>query len=71
MLKENSSEVEHHSHEICAIALGHQKLAIQRHMSHPLQLAGAYFEVKEDRDAVHDLLRKVAIETSSPIEIPG
>lgn len=68
MLKENSAEVEYHSREICAIALGRQTLAVQRHMSHPLQLAGAYFEAKEDRDTVHDLLREVAVETSSPIE---
>lgn len=71
MLKENSAEVEHHSREICAIASGRQPLAVQRHMSHPLQLAGAYFEAKEDREVIYELLREVAIETSSPIEVSG
>lgn len=69
MLKENSIEVEYHSREICAVASGRQPLAIQRHMSHPLQLAGAYFEAKEDRETIYGLLREVAIETSSPIEV--
>lgn len=70
MLKDNSAEVEHHSREICAIALGRQPLAIQRHMSHPLQLAGAYFETKEERDAIAELLREIAVESSSPLEPP-
>lgn len=71
MLKENSVEVEFHSREISAIASGHQPLAIQRHMSHPLQLAGTSLETKQDRDVVDGLLREIAAATSSPIETPG
>lgn len=70
MLKDNSAEVEYHSREICAIALGRQPLAIQRHMSHPLQLAGTCFETKEERDAILELLREIEIETGSPLEPP-
>lgn len=69
MLKENSAKVEHHSREISAIALGRQPLAIQRQMSHPLRLAGAYFEAQEDRDMIIEILREIAIETSSPIDL--
>lgn len=71
LLKENSIEVEYHSREIYTIASGRQSLAIQRHMAHPLQLAGAYFESKEDRDTISELLREASVETSSPIEVLG
>lgn len=70
MLKDNSAEVEYHSREICAIALGRQPLAIQRHMSHPLQLAGTCFETKEERDAIMELLREIEIETGSTLQPP-
>lgn len=68
LLKNSTEEVEYHSKEICAIACGTSVSTIQRQMSHPLQLAGVYFDTAVDREMILQLLTNAAAETCSASE---
>lgn len=70
MARENLTELEYHSREILAIALGCRSLAVQRQMSHPLRLAGSYLETKGEREMARKLLRELAADTSSSTDVP-
>jgi hypothetical protein len=60
-----SEESEHHSRQICGIALGKPPPAVSRQMVHSLYLAGLCFEQDEDRKVVMELLANVEKETGS------
>lgn len=63
MFRNVSEESEHHSRQICGIALGRPPAAVSRQMVHPLYLAGLCFEEHEDRLVVLDLLENIEKET--------
>ena len=65
MFRNVAEESEHHSRQICGIALGKPPPAVSRQMVHSLYLAGLLFEEDEDRKVVVDLLRNIERETGS------
>ncbi|EXJ62735.1 hypothetical protein A1O7_03173 [Cladophialophora yegresii CBS 114405] len=66
MFRQVAEESEHHSRQICGIALGKPPPAVSRQMVHSLYLAGSCFEEKEDRAVVLELLANIAKEAGSP-----
>ncbi|KIX98042.1 uncharacterized protein Z520_06121 [Fonsecaea multimorphosa CBS 102226] len=66
MFRQVAEESEHHSRQICGIALGKPPPAVSRQMVHSLYLAGSCFEEKEDRIVVVELLDNIAKETGCP-----
>ncbi|KAH0846621.1 Zn(II)2Cys6 transcription factor [Fonsecaea pedrosoi] len=66
MFRQVAEESEHHSRQICGIALGKPPPAVSRQMVHSLYLAGSCFEEKEDRTVVLELLDNIAKETGCP-----
>jgi len=68
ILRRNAEELEYHSREICAIALGAPSFVLHRQMTHPLQLAGSCFDSSADRKVILDLLKSAALQTYSPVE---
>lgn len=65
MFRKVSEESEHHSRQICGIALGKPPPAVSRQMVHSLHLAGLCFEEKEDRFVVLELLGNIEKETGA------
>ncbi|KIX10452.1 uncharacterized protein Z518_01535 [Rhinocladiella mackenziei CBS 650.93] len=63
MFRTVSEESEHHSRQICGIALGKPPPAVSRQMVHSLYLAGLCFEEKDDRLVVLELLHNIEKET--------
>lgn len=68
VLKRNYEEIEHHSQEICAVALGMPDFAVHRQMSHPLQLASVYLDSSQDQNVILKTLAIILAETCSPTE---
>jgi hypothetical protein len=66
MFRKVAEESEHHSRQICGIALGRPPPAVSRQMVHSLYLAGSCFEEKEDRAMVLELLDNISKETGAP-----
>ena len=66
MFRKVAEQSEHHSRQICGIALGKPPPAVSRQMVHSLYLAGSCFEEKEDRVVVLELLGNIAKETGCP-----
>ena len=66
MFRKVAKQSEHHSRQICGIALGKPPPAVSRQMVHSLYLAGSCFEEKEDRMVVLELLGNIAKETGCP-----
>lgn len=66
MFRKVTEESEHHSRQICGIALGRPPPAVSRQMVHSLYLAGSCFEEKEDRTVVLELLANITKETGCP-----
>ncbi|KAL2407976.1 Transcription activator AMTR1 [Exophiala dermatitidis] len=65
MFRKVSEESEHHSRQICGIALGKPPPAVARQMVHSLYLAGLCFEEKDDRVVVLELLQNIERETGA------
>ncbi|EXJ86548.1 hypothetical protein A1O3_03501 [Capronia epimyces CBS 606.96] len=65
MFRKVSEESEHHSRQICGIALGKPPPAVARQMVHSLYLAGLCFEEKDDRVVVVELLKNIERETGA------
>lgn len=65
MFRKVSEESEHHSRQICGIALGKPPPAVSRQMVHSLHLAGLCFEEREDRLVVLELLANIEKETGA------
>lgn len=65
MFRKVSEESEHHSRQICGIALGKPPPAVARQMVHSLYLAGLCFEEKDDRMVVMELLKNIERETGA------
>ncbi|KIW10308.1 hypothetical protein PV08_11270 [Exophiala spinifera] len=65
MFRKVSEESEHHSRQICGIALGKPPPAVSRQMVHSLHLAGLCFEEREDRLVVLELLGNIEKETGA------
>ncbi|EXJ80333.1 hypothetical protein A1O1_08477 [Capronia coronata CBS 617.96] len=65
MFRKVSEESEHHSRQICGIALGKPPPAVARQMVHSLYLAGLCFEAKDDRMVVIELLKNIERETGA------
>ncbi|KAK5457988.1 hypothetical protein LTS15_004067 [Exophiala xenobiotica] len=65
MFRKVSEESEHHSRQICGIALGKPPPAVSRQMVHSLHLAGLCFEENEDRMVVLELLANIEKETGA------
>lgn len=63
MFQKVSEESEHHSRQICGIALGKPPPAVSRQMVHSLYLAGLCFQGKDDRMVVLELLGNIEKET--------
>lgn len=66
MFRKVAEESEHHSRQICGIALGKPPPAVSRQMVHSLYLAGSCFEENEDRTVVLELLGNIEKETGCP-----
>jgi len=63
MFRKVSEESEHHSRQICGIALGKPPPAVSRQMVHSLYLAGLCFQERDDRMVVLELLGNIEKET--------
>lgn len=62
-LRQRSSEIEMHSHEIYAIASANRKECLQGQLSHPLRLAAMSFDKVCDRKMIQQLISEVSSET--------